>query len=102
MYVRVNPHLYATISNHQNLVPKLRHETLVEFGDLADPLRARGEERGPEVQGPFLLPKARAWNHADARGVEQFEAVEFVRLTVLFLRLLDRLFRDGDGREKIH
>lgn len=40
------------------LVPKLRHETLMEFGYLAYPFRARREERGPEVQGSFLLAKA--------------------------------------------
>lgn len=74
----------------------------MELGQLAHPLRARGEEGGPEVQGSFLLAEARAGNNANAGGVEDFEAVEFVRLSVLFLRLLECLFRDGDCGEEVH
>ena len=74
----------------------------MEPGQPAHPLRAGREEGGPEVPGAFLLAEARAGHDADAGGVEDAEAVEFVRLALLLGRLLDGFARDGDGGEEIH
>ena len=74
----------------------------MEPHDPTHPVRARRQKGRPEMQRPFLLPEARAWNDADARGVQEPEAVELVWLSLLSLRLLDGFSRDGDGGEEVH
>ena len=66
----------------------------MKFRDLPHPLRARRQERRPEMQRSLFLSEARAGHDADACGVEEAEAVEVVWLAAFFLGL-----RDGFGGE---
>lgn len=71
----------------------------MKLGNLSHPLRAWCQERGAEMQRALLLPKAGTRHDADARGVEEAEAVELVGLAAFFLGLLDGFGREGDGGE---
>ncbi len=66
------------------------------------PLRPRRQERSPEMQCPLPLPEAAAGNDADARGVEEAEAVELVRGAVFGGGLLDGAGGEGDGGVEVH
>mmetsp|Transcript_37801 Transcript_37801/g.58806 ORF Transcript_37801/g.58806 Transcript_37801/m.58806 type:complete len:514 (+) Transcript_37801:75-1616(+) len=60
----------------------LGHEPLVEGLQLRahlGELGLLGEDGGADVEGAGLLAEARAWNGADARGPQQFQAVEHIR-----------------------
>lgn len=70
--------------------------------DPPHPLRARRQKRGSEMQRAFLLAEPGAGDDADARGVEEAEAVELVRGAVFFLGLLDGAGREGDGWVEVH
>ena len=87
---------------YTHLLPKLIHKTLMKVRHFPHPLRPRSQERSPEMQRARLLSKARARDHADARRVQQAEAVELVGLASFLLGLLLGLFRDGDGWEEVH
>ena len=66
------------------------------------PLGAGRQKRSPEMKRALLLPEAAARDDADARGVEEAEAVEFVRGAVLFLCLFDGAGGQGDGWVEVH
>ena len=54
------------------------------------------------MQRPLLLSEARSRNDADARGVEEAEAVEFVRGAVLLFCLFDGAGGEVDGWVEVH
>ncbi len=54
------------------------------------------------MQRPLPLPEAAARNDADARGVEEAEAVELVRGAVFLGGLFDGAGREGDGGVEVH
>lgn len=56
----------------------LGHELGVELDDPIDPVRAGCKEGRAEVEGALLLPKTGARDHANARCIEEAQAVEFV------------------------
>lgn len=74
----------------------------MELRDPPHPLRAGRQERSPEMQRAFFLTEARPGDDADARGVEEAEAVELVRGAVFFPGLLDGAGREGDGGVEVH
>lgn len=74
----------------------------MERRDPPHPLGAGRQERGSKMQRALLLAEARARNDADARGVEEAEAVELVRGAVFLLGLLDGAGREGDGWVEVH
>ena len=74
----------------------------MELDDPPDPLRARREEGGTEMQRALLLPEPGPRNNADTRGVQEAETPELVREAVFLLGLLDGLGRDVDGWEEVH
>lgn len=74
----------------------------MELGDSVNPLSSRSKESGTEVQGALLLSEAAARDDADAGGLEQSHAVEFIRRAVLRLGSLNSLLGKGDGREEVH
>lgn len=83
-------------------LPEFIHELGMELGDALNPVRARSEERGPEVQRSLLLPEAGAWDDADTRGVQKAHTVELVRRAVLGGSGGDGLWRKLDGGEEVH
>ena len=74
----------------------------MEVRDPPDPFGARGEESGAEMQGALFLAEAGAGNEADARGVQEAEAVEFVGLALLALGLGDGFGGEVDRGEEVH
>lgn len=70
--------------------------------NLPHPLGPRRQEGRPEMEGAFLLAEAAARDDADARGVEEAEAVEFVRGAVFGFGGVDGFLRKGDGGEEVH
>lgn len=72
-------------------LPVFIHKLLVELDNAAHPLRPRGEERGAEMQRPFLLAESGSRNDADAGGLEQAHGVELVRGAALGPGRLGRL-----------
>ena len=74
----------------------------MEPPDPLDPLGPRREERGPEVVFPLLLAEAAAGDEADARGVEEAEAVELVRGAVFLFGLGGGAGGQGDGWVEVH
>lgn len=74
----------------------------MELDDPPDPLRARREEGGAEMQGALLLPEAGPGNDADAGGVQEAETPELVREAGFLLGLLDGFWGDVDGGEEVH
>ena len=53
------------------------------------PIRPRRQKRSPEMQRVFLLTEPRSRDDADARLVQEAEAVELVRSAVFLLGLFD-------------
>lgn len=74
----------------------------MELPNPAHPLRPRRQKRRPEMQRPLPLSEPRARHEANARGVEEAEAVELVGGTVFLLRLFDGAGREGDGGVEVH
>ena len=68
----------------------------------SDPIRPRRQERSPEMQRVLLLSEPRARDDADARLVQEAEAVELVGSAVLLLGLFDGAGGEGDGRVEVH
>lgn len=66
------------------------------------PLRPRRQERRPEMQRPLPLPKSTPRHDADARGVEEAEAVEFVGGAAFLFGLRDRFGGKRDGGVEVH
>ena len=59
-------------------LPVLIHELLVKLGNAANPLRARSQESGTEMQSAFLLAESVTRNDADAGGFEESHAVKLI------------------------
>lgn len=74
----------------------------MERADPAHPLRARRQKRRPEMQRALPLPEAGTGDDADARGVEEAEAVEGVRGAAVALGLGEGAGGEGDGRVEVH
>ena len=74
----------------------------MEVRDPPDPLGARSQERGPEMQCSRSLAEPRARNDANPGRVQEAETVELVGLTAFGFCLLTCFFRDGHGGEEIH
>lgn len=103
----MGPHMHIYIPDFAALpimisIPELIHESLMEFRDLSNPLSARSQERGPEMQSPFFLTESTARHHADPRCVEEAKAVELVGCAAFFLCLFDGFWRYVDGGEEVH
>lgn len=81
---------------------ELLHELLVELGDSANPLSARSEESGSEMQSALLLSKATSCNDTDTGCIEQSQAVVLIWLSTFLLGLLDSLGRESNGGEEVH
>ena len=67
-----------------------------------NPLRPRRQKRSPEMERVLLLTEPGAGNDADARFVEEAEAIELVRGAVFLLGLLDGARGKGDGWVEVH
>lgn len=80
----------------------LGHKGIVEIHNPLDPVGARGEESGPEVQRILLLSEPRAGDDADSGGFEKTHAVEFVSGAVFGCCGLDSLEGEGDCGEEVH
>jgi hypothetical protein len=74
----------------------------VELGDSANPLGARSEESGSEMQSSLLLAESTSCNNTNTGCVEQSQAVVFVCVSAFLLGLLNSLGRECDGREEVH
>ena len=70
--------------------------------DPTHPIRARGQKRSPEMERVLLLTEAGPWNDADARPVQETEAVELVRSAVFLRGLFDGARGQGDGWVEVH
>lgn len=83
-------------------LPVLVHKLLVEVDNALHPLGTRSEERSAEVQGALLLTESAAGNDADARLVEELEAVKLVCVAALGLGGVDGALGQLDGGEEVH
>ena len=66
------------------------------------PIRPRRQKRSPEMQRVLLLSEPGARDDADARLVQEAEAVELVRCAVFFLGLFDGPGGKCDGWVEVH
>ena len=80
----------------------LGHKGIVEIDNPLNPVGARSEESGPEVQGVLLLPEPRAGDDTDSGGFEETHAVEFVRGAVFGCGGLNGFDGEGDCGEEVH
>lgn len=74
----------------------------MEVDDPADPLGARGQEGGPNVQRPGFLAEAYAGHKTDTGLVEQFVTVEFVGFAVGLFGSFNGSWREVDRGEEVH
>ena len=66
------------------------------------PVRPRRQKRRPEMQRVLLLTEAGPRHDADARLVQEAEAVELVRSAVFLLGLFDGTGGQVDGWVEVH
>ena len=66
------------------------------------PIGPRRQKRSPEMQRVLLLSEPGPWDDANARLIQEPEAVELVRGAVFLLGLFDGAGGQGDGWVEVH